>query len=53
MGSLLTPKGRLQGEERRSPCQQTQAASLISEGYRVFPQFQTSDPAPRATHDSC
>lgn len=45
--------GRLQGEAHRSPCRQIQAASLISEGHRAFPQFQTSDPAPHAAHDSC
>ena len=45
--------GRLQGEAHRSPCQQIQAASLISEGFLVSPQFQTSDPAPLAVHDSC
>ena len=50
---VLTPRGRLQGEAHRSPCQQIQAASLISKGPPTGLQGQTFEQAPCATHGSC
>ena len=49
----LTAKGRHQGEEHHSPCQQIQAASLISEGPPVDLQGQTYVRAHCAAHHSC
>lgn len=50
---MLTPTGRLQGEEYHPPCQQIQAASLIFEGLQATLGSQTSVPIPVAAPDSC
>lgn len=49
----LTARGHRQGEERHSPGQQIQAASLISQGPPTGLQGQTNEQAHCATLGSC
>lgn len=51
--TVLTPMGRLQGEERHSPCRQIQAASLIFEGLQATLRSRTSVPVHISALDSC
>lgn len=48
-----TPMGRLQGEERHSPCRRIQAASLIFVGLQANLESQTFDPILVSAPDSC
>lgn len=53
VGHILTPMGRLQGEESHSPYRQIQAASLIFEGLQATLESRTSVPIPVAAPHSC
>lgn len=49
----LTAMDHHQGEEHHSPCQQIQAASLISKDPPIGLQGQTYEPAHYAAHGNC